>query len=110
VPSGAGFNFHNLYLNTTVELGFIGLALLIISLVSIAIRLFVSSLYTLNAAHHFAMSVFVYLMASSALEVSLMYQFQLGPVLLPLIWCYAKPSTYWQKARPLPNLTGISIP
>jgi exopolysaccharide production protein ExoQ len=89
--SGAGFNFHNLYLNTAVELGFVGLAFTVLTLVAIGIRLLIVLFFRPEAHQYFAVIVFIYLMMSSALEVLLMYPFQLGPVLLPVLWCYAKP-------------------
>ncbi len=92
VAAGSGFNFHNLYYNTWVELGFFGVVLLIALLISITVRLLVVTLSGRPAAPQFlAAGILVYHLGISGIEVALLYQFALGTVMFCLIWCYLDP-------------------
>ncbi len=102
VAEGAGFNFHNLYLNTAVELGYPGLGLLILTLLWMAVRLFRAILLNPGYSVSFAAAIFVYLISTSFIEVLLLYPFQLGSMLLCAVWVH---STVW----PAPSYgTGLT--
>jgi len=87
--SGAGFNFHNTYLHTTVDLGYIGLALLIITLVWMAIRLIRAIILSPDYSVGFAAALFVYLFTTSFIEVAILYQFSLSSLLFDIVWMYS---------------------
>lgn len=91
VPPGAGFNFHNLYLNTAVELGLVGTACLAVLLCAIGLRLLWAMLYDPQPHHFLAAGIFVYFVALSPLEAYFLYEFHPGTLLLALCWCYSGP-------------------
>jgi exopolysaccharide production protein ExoQ len=87
--SGAGFNFHNLYLNTAVELGYVGLTSLITMLLTASVRLLISIVKRPSPPVYFATAVFTFFCLTSFIEVALLYQFHLGTVLFGAIWAYS---------------------
>jgi exopolysaccharide production protein ExoQ len=87
--SGAGFNFHNLYLNTAVELGFAGLICLFALLSAMAVRLFRAIVTRPGPSTYFAATLFVFFFSTSVIEVELLYPFHLGTVLLGVIWAFS---------------------
>lgn len=87
--SGAGFNFHNMYLNTAVELGYVGLTLFVVTLLWTAARLVRSIVFWTGPTVAYVTAIFVYVISTSFLEVSLLIQFQLGPVLFCVIWAHS---------------------
>ncbi|MGO9483122.1 MAG: O-antigen ligase family protein [Rhodomicrobium sp.] len=87
--AGAGFNFHNLYLNTGVELGYVGLITLILVLLAISARLLISIIQKPSPPVYFAAGLFTFFCLSSFLEVALLYQFHIGTVLLAVIWVFS---------------------
>jgi exopolysaccharide production protein ExoQ len=93
VESGAGFNFHNLYLHTTVELGYAGTAILVLTLLAIAGRLMVSLIARPCAPVYFAAALFTFFSSTSFIEVGLLYQFHLGTVLFGAIWTFSAAQT-----------------
>jgi exopolysaccharide production protein ExoQ len=88
---GAGFNFHNLYLNTAVELGMIGLAALGTLLLSMTGRLFSCLIGSINSQHILGIGLFSYFLGISLFEVIQTYAFGLGTVLFYASCCYLKP-------------------
>ena len=86
---GAGFNFHNLYLNTAVELGYVGLTSLILMLFTAGVRLLISIVKRPSPPVYFATAVFTFFCLTSFIEVALLYQFHLGTVLFGAIWAYS---------------------
>jgi len=96
VESGAGFHFHNLYLNTGVELGIAGILLLIVLLLGIAIRVILAAIADPSLTQSFAAGIFVYFFMISSVEAFHLYPFYLGTVLLYMSWCYLKPGTPWR--------------
>ncbi len=99
VPVGSGFNFHNLYFNTGVELGVLGLVLLAGLLLSAIGRLVLVLLGPMTSQQLLAASVFVYLFLISFVEVIQTYQFMLGTVLFYVAWCYLRPRWELQSRR-----------
>ena len=98
VESGAGFNFHNLYLNTTVELGYAGTAILILMLLALGARLLRSAVVNPTAPVCFAIALFVFFLASSAIEALLLAPFQIGTFLLGVMWVYSGPKELYPYA------------
>ncbi len=88
-PSGAGFNFHNLYLNTAVELGFVGLGALLLTFFALGIRLLRSVILRPSPPVCFAVAVYIFLCSNSFVEVTQLYPFYLGTVLLGIMWAYS---------------------
>ena len=109
---------HNTYLHTTVDLGYIGLALLIITLVWMAIRLIRAIILSPDYSVGFAAALFVYLFTTSFIEVAILYQFSLSSLLFDIVWMYShvrprvtlsKPVDFLRSARPCRNEEGPSI-
>jgi len=89
VESGAGFNFHNMYLHTAVDLGYIGLALFILTLVLMALRLCRALVLNPGYSVGYVAAVFMFLFSTSFIEVALLYQFTLGSILFCVIWVHS---------------------
>jgi len=89
VESGAGFNFHNLYLHYTVELGYVGLLVLVLTILWMAGRLFRAVLLKPGYSVNFAVAVFVYFLCTSFVEVGFFYPFQLGTIIFSAIWIHS---------------------
>ncbi len=81
ITSRGGFHFHNTYIQTTVDLGYVGLAILI-SLLAFTTYLlsawYVSGYPLVPSAF---LSLIVLLLIRSFVEVDITYQFQLGTVI-----------------------------
>jgi exopolysaccharide production protein ExoQ len=97
VPAGSGFNFHNLYFNTAVELGVTGLAVLILLQLSIMARLLLTFIGPINPRQLFGAGISVYLLGISLAEVIQTYQFMAGTMLYYVSWCYLSPQ--WRHKR-----------
>ncbi len=91
VPAGAGFNFHNLYFNTAVELGLAGLVAIALLQLSAVFRLLRTLLGPISPRQIFAAGIFIYLLGISCVEVIQTYMFMAGAVLFYVSWCYLKP-------------------
>lgn len=91
VPPGSGFHFHNLYFNTAVELGIIGLALLIMSLVWMSLCLISSLVWDPKTSSNLATGLFVYTLGLSSVEVEWPSPFNISAVMFCLTYCYLKP-------------------
>ncbi|MGO8952370.1 MAG: O-antigen ligase family protein [Rhodomicrobium sp.] len=87
--SGSGFNFHNLYLNTAVELGFLGLASLLLIFLATAIRLLRSIILIPSPPVYLAAAIFIIIFSTSFIEVNQLYQFHIGTVLFCVVWIYS---------------------
>src|SRR5208337_501883 len=87
--SGSGFNFHNLYLNTAVELGLVGVASLLLTFLALAIRLLRSIILKPSPPVYFAAALFIFICSTSFIEVNQLYQFHIGTVLLGVMWIYS---------------------
>jgi exopolysaccharide production protein ExoQ len=90
VPSGAGFNFHNMFVHITVELGILGL-LTFICMLSVFYRKIFSSLNVqMGGETFFATLVITYLTLQTLLEAVWFNQFSLVQFLLCMAWVYLK--------------------
>ena len=88
---GAGFNFHNLYFNTAVELGLAGLLAIALLQLSAVARLLITLFGPIGPPQILAAGIFVYLLAISFVEVIQTYMFTPGTILFYIAWCYLKP-------------------
>jgi exopolysaccharide production protein ExoQ len=90
-----GYHFHNTYLEIAVDAGVIGLCMFLATLVGAAFRTVVVLATSKPSAEQiFAITLFLFLLLRTPLEVDLFFQFQLPTILLCLIWIYLKPSRY----------------
>ena len=87
--SGAGFNFHNLYLHFGVDLGYIGMGLVILTMAWLALRLCRAIIINPNLPVTFATAIFAYMFTTSFIEVSFLAQFELAQILFGVIWVYS---------------------
>ncbi len=87
--SGAGFNFHNLYLHTAVDLGYIGLGLVILTFLWMAMRLCRAIILAPSLSVVYVTALFVYMFTISFIEVAILAQFQLAQILFCIIWVYS---------------------
>ena len=90
VPSGAGFNFHNMYVDMGVELGLIGLFLYLY-----LIKLFISRIFDLRtiafgSSHFFAILVLSYMFLQTFLEAVWFEQFTVIHFFMCVSWVYLK--------------------
>lgn len=85
VPSGAGFNFHNMYINIWVELGFVGFFTYVLGLF-----LLIKNLYKTYEFRDpllvLSIFVFFFFFTQSFLEAVLLRQFTLAQFLICLAW------------------------
>jgi exopolysaccharide production protein ExoQ len=86
IDNKTGFNFHNEYINTTVDLGLIGLLIIVVVLASVAIcslRLRWRRPENLLTAFH---SIFLFYLVLTFVEAEFFYQFFLSPIILCVAW------------------------
>ncbi|TEW56164.1 O-antigen ligase family protein [Psychromonas sp. RZ22] len=90
VSSGAGFNFHNMYIDITVELGFIGLSLFMLLIILFFRKIFSLPSIEIGSSYFFAILIFTYLFLQTFLEAIWMEQFSLTHLFLCMAWGYLK--------------------
>jgi len=86
--SGAGFNFHNLYLHIAVDLGYIGMGLVILTIFWMAIRLCKALILAPSLPVVYVAALFIYMFTISFIEVAILAQFALAQILFNIIWVY----------------------
>lgn len=93
VPSGAGFNFHNMFIDITVEMGLLG-GFIFVLLLSKFIRLLANSkILALGSKEGFALMVFLYMFLQTFLEAGWFSQFTISHFLICAAWIYLKQTT-----------------
>ncbi|MFB9217279.1 O-antigen ligase family protein [Vibrio sinaloensis] len=90
VASGSGFNFHNMYVDTMVEFGTIGIVAFMLQ-----IALFIKAIlkirhFSFGTQYHFIVMVFTYLFLQTFLEAGWSNQFTLIHFLISCFWVYLK--------------------
>lgn len=90
IPSGAGFNFHNMYLDIAVELGLVGGTVMIINIYFFVIRIFRFSSIPLNSPQMFSIMVMVYMLLQNFLEAGWLNQFTMAHILICMAWVYLR--------------------
>ncbi len=88
-PSRGGFHFHNLYYQTTVDLGFVGLGLLLLTIVPTLLATLAWALHRPDGASGFFLAYIAYTLMRSFGEVELTYAFEPGTVLFAAVWVYS---------------------
>lgn len=92
VESGAGFNFHNIYLHIGVDLGYIGMGLVILTMAWLALRLCKAIIICPNLPVVFATATFASIFTTSFIEATFLGQFMIQQILLGVIWVYSDTS------------------
>lgn len=93
VPSGAGFNFHNMYIDITVEMGLVG-GFIFILLLGKFIRLLANKKkLEFGSKEGFAFMVFLYMFLQTFLEAGWFSQFTISHFLTCAAWVYLKQTT-----------------
>lgn len=93
VPSGAGFNFHNMYIDITVEMGLLG-GFIFILLLGKFIRLLANNKkLEFGSKEGFALMVFLYMFLQTFLEAGWFSQFTISHFLICAAWVYLKQTT-----------------
>ena len=92
VPNKYGYHFHNTFLQITVDLGFVGLGVIVTLAILIVLRIIAVLLRPRPTSQQiFAMTLFVFLLLRMPLEVDLFSQFQIASILICVIWIYLRP-------------------
>jgi exopolysaccharide production protein ExoQ len=88
-PDKTGYHFHNTFLQVAVDLGYVGLFVLLATVSVICIRIVsVFLLYRLEAQQIFAIAMFLFLLFRLPIEVDLFWQFSPPTIVLSMIWVY----------------------
>lgn len=90
VPSGAGFNFHNMYVDVAVELGLLGLFLYLYLIVIFISRIFDLEHIHLGSSHFFAILILSYMFLQTFLEAVWFEQFTIIHFFMCISWVYLK--------------------
>jgi exopolysaccharide production protein ExoQ len=98
VKGRGGFHFHNLYVQTRVDLGLVGLAVLVGILAPTVLLVAAWALRVGDSASAFFAAFVTFTLMRSFAEVELTFQFELGTVLFAAVWVYA--TTARRLARP----------
>jgi exopolysaccharide production protein ExoQ len=101
VKSGAGFNFHNEYLEMGVELGLMGMFLTIGYFLIVGKRATAAVFGKLRVEQTFACLMFILMMLRSPVEVGIFDQFSLTIILFCTSWIYLRPEKA-DKENPIP--------
>jgi exopolysaccharide production protein ExoQ len=91
ITGKSGFHFHNLYLQVTVDLGFVGLAVLVSMLAIMLVRAIIALSGSPRHEQMFAISVFIFLLLRTPIEVDSFFQFDVSTLMTCLIWIYLRP-------------------
>lgn len=93
VPSGAGFHFHNMYIDITVQLGILG-GLTFIVLLGGFFRLFINNKnLKFSNKEGFALMVFLYMFLQTFLEAGWFSQFTISHFVTCAAWIFLKQAT-----------------
>jgi exopolysaccharide production protein ExoQ len=85
----SGFHFHNTYIEATIELGYIGAAVLAATVLSVMVGVLLWSWRTGSVAASFFVALTACLLIRSFVEVDMMFPFQIGTFLLFVAAYYA---------------------
>jgi exopolysaccharide production protein ExoQ len=111
VVARAGYHFHNLYYETLIELGVIGLAALVVTLLATLIATLRWTLRNPSSRSGFFLSLLVLFLVRSPLEVDALGPFGIGTFLLATIWVIA--NRQFRSANPVAArspTTGLAFP
>lgn len=99
VPSGAGFNFHNMYIDMTVELGLLGGFIFLLLVIKFIRLLAENKKLDFGSKEGFALMVFLYMFLQSFLEAGWFSQFTISHFLTCVAWVYLKQETEFRSIK-----------
>jgi exopolysaccharide production protein ExoQ len=89
VASKTGYHFHDTYLEVAVDLGLVGLAIFLATLVAMLLRIARALVFSRIAPESmFAIYVVVLMLLRSPIEVDLFWQFQIPTIVFCMAWIY----------------------
>jgi exopolysaccharide production protein ExoQ len=92
IPGKSGFHFHNTYLQVLVDLGLVGLFVLVATFSVIIARIFrLVAFFQARPEQVFAIGIFVFFLMRTTFEVDLLWQFQVPSILMCMVWAYMRP-------------------
>lgn len=105
-PSGAGFNFHNMYISNAVELGLLGLTIEIAIIYIAAALLLVLAVVRPSHVIAFLLGLQVLLILRSFVEVEVFQEFSVRSMLTYCVFIYAvREFVVWRRdVQPVPPL------
>jgi exopolysaccharide production protein ExoQ len=92
VPPGAGFNFHNEYLEVLVELGAVGCVLFLAVLFQLTRHAANYIFHQERPEQTFAFIILIFFLIRTPVEFGIYTQFNMGSILLAVLWVYLKPT------------------
>ena len=98
IESRTGFHFHNLYYETAVELGELGVAILSVSLVAAAALSFHRCLVQPDSSTAFLGALIVFYAIRVGVELDFLDPFSPGSLLLPIVWVLVRKDIAQERA------------
>ena len=98
IQSRTGFHFHNLYYETAVELGGLGVAILFVSLVAAAALSLHRCLVQPDSSTAFLGAVIVFYAIRVGVELDFLDPFSPGSLLLPIVWVLVRKDVAQERA------------
>ena len=98
IESRTGFHFHNLYYETAVELGQLGVAIMSVSLVAAAALSFHRCLVQPGASTAFLGALTVFYAIRVGVELDFLDPFSPGSLLLPIVWVLVRKDVAEERA------------
>ena len=89
IETRSGFHFHNLYYETAVELGYLGVAILGAFIAGTGLRVIWHGLKDPSPVAAFLCAVMVFYAMRFGVELDFLDPFSTGSFLLPVVWIYA---------------------
>jgi exopolysaccharide production protein ExoQ len=99
-----GIHFHNMYVNVMVDLGLVGLSMLVATFLVITVRIMTVSLARPTMEQMFAAGIFIFLFLRTPIEVDLLYAFQLPSILFCLVWIYLRSAPRLSQVAAMPRI------
>ncbi len=98
IESRTGFHFHNLYYETAVELGQLGVAIMSVSLVAAAALSFHRCLVQPDSSTAFLGALIVFYAIRVGVELDFLDPFSPGSLLLPIVWVLVRKDIAQERA------------
>ena len=90
IRTRGGFHFHNLYYETAVELGEVGVAIMAVTLFTVAGSALWRGLTRPDSSTAFLCSLVVFYAIRVGVELDFLTPFSPGSLLLPVVWVYSR--------------------